>query len=68
MNSLVLFLFFLYNVKVLKRGKSMEFINIIKEKAKGCLKTIVLPEANDVRVLKATEIICKEKIANMAGK
>lgn len=43
----------------------MGFIDIIKEKAKGCLKTIVLPEANDVRVLKATEIICKEKIANI---
>ena len=43
----------------------MNFIEKIKEKAKENLKTIVLPESNDRRVIEAAEIILKEKIANI---
>lgn len=43
----------------------MNFIEKIKEKASNDIKTIVLPEAEDVRVLKAAEIINKEKFANV---
>ena len=43
----------------------MNFIEIIKEKASKDIKTIVLPEATDIRVLKATEIINKEKFAKV---
>ena len=35
----------------------MNFIERIKEKAKTDIKTIVLPEANDLRILKATEML-----------
>ena len=41
----------------------MNFIETIKEKAKKDLKTIVLPEAEDIRTLKAVEIINKERFA-----
>ena len=43
----------------------MAFINQIKERAKKELKTIILPEATDIRVLKATQIIRNEKYANV---
>ena len=43
----------------------MNFIEIIKEKASKDIKTIVLQEATDIRVLKATEIINKEKFAKV---
>ena len=43
----------------------MEFINIIKERAKKDLKSIVLPETEDVRILQATEKILKEGFANV---
>ena len=43
----------------------MNFIEKIKEKASKEVKTIVLPEATDIRVLKATEIINKEKFAKV---
>ena len=43
----------------------MNFIESIKEKAKKELKTIVLPEAEDLRTLKAVEIINKEKFAKV---
>ncbi len=43
----------------------MNFINGIKEKASNDVKTIVLPEATDVRVLRAAEIINKEKFAKV---
>ena len=43
----------------------MSFIEGIKEKAKKDLKTIVLPEAEDIRTLRATEIINKEKFAKV---
>lgn len=43
----------------------MTFIETIKERAKQDIKTIVLPEAEDIRTLKATEIALKEKYANI---
>lgn len=43
----------------------MNFIETIKEKAKKDIKTIVLPEAEDIRTLKAVEIINKEKFAKV---
>ena len=38
----------------------MSFIDQIKDRARRELKTIVLPESEDIRVLQATEIINKE--------
>ena len=38
----------------------MSFINDIKQRAKQDIKTIILPESNDLRVIKATEQILKE--------
>ncbi len=43
----------------------MSFIDEMKEKAKSNIKTIVLPEANDIRTLKATETALKEKYAKI---
>ena len=43
----------------------MEFIDKVKAKAKANLKSIVLPESEDVRVLQATEKILKEGFANV---
>ena len=43
----------------------MNFIETIKSRAKQQLKTIVLPEATDIRTLKATEIVLKEKYADI---
>ena len=43
----------------------MNFIENIKERARQEIKTIVLPEAEDIRTLKATEIALKEKYANI---
>ena len=43
----------------------MTFIENIKEKAKKDIKTIILPEAEDIRVLKATEQIIKEGFAKV---
>lgn len=43
----------------------MSFIETIKQRAKQNIKTIVLPEAEDIRTLKATEIVLKEKYANI---
>ena len=43
----------------------MNFIEKIKERARNDLKTIVLPEATDVRILKAAEIINKEGFAKV---
>ncbi len=43
----------------------MSFIDEIKQRAKQQIKTIVLPEAEDVRILKATEIVLNEKYANI---
>ena len=43
----------------------MAFIDEIKERAKKEIKTIILPEAEDIRVLKATEKVLTEKYANI---
>lgn len=43
----------------------MELLNQIKEKARTRNKTIVLPESHDERVLKAAEILTKEKICKV---
>ena len=43
----------------------MNFIDKIKEKASNDVKTIILPEATDIRVLRAAEIINKEKFAKV---
>ena len=43
----------------------MSFISEIKSKAKSDIKTIVLPEANDIRVLEATQKILNEGFANV---
>ena len=41
----------------------MSFIEQIKKRAKKELKTIVLPEATDIRILEATQIVKNEKYA-----
>ncbi|MFR6022034.1 MAG: phosphate acetyltransferase [Clostridia bacterium] len=43
----------------------MNFIENIKNRAKQEIKTIVLPESEDIRTLKATQIALKEKYANI---
>ena len=43
----------------------MSFIENIKEKAKQQIKTIVLPEGNDIRTLKAAATVLAEKYANL---
>lgn len=43
----------------------MAFIDNIKERAKKEIKTIVLPEATDIRTLKATDTILKEEFCKI---
>ena len=43
----------------------MNIIDRIKDKARKNIKTIVLPEANDIRTLKAARIISDEKFAKV---
>lgn len=43
----------------------MNFIDSIVNKAKKDIKNIVLPEATDIRILKAASKVVKEKIANI---
>ena len=43
----------------------MSFIDNIKERAKQDIKTIVLPESNDLRVVKAAEQVLKEGFADI---
>lgn len=43
----------------------MSFIEEIKNKARKSIKTIVLPEASDIRVLEAASIVLKEGFANI---
>lgn len=43
----------------------MNFIERIKEQAAKDIKTIILPESEDLRILNATEIILREKFANI---
>ena len=42
----------------------MSFIDEIKQRAKSQIKTIILPEAEDLRTLEATDKICKEENVN----
>ena len=43
----------------------MKFIDKIKEQERKNIKTIILPETEDIRVLKGAEIVLKEKTANI---
>ena len=43
----------------------MGFIDVIKEKAKADVKTIVLPETEDARTYEAAEAILKEGTARL---
>ena len=43
----------------------MTFIENIKKRAKENIKTIVLPEAEDIRILEATQRVLKEQYANI---
>lgn len=43
----------------------MSFIEEVKQRAKQEIKTIVLPEAKDIRILQATEQVLKEQYANI---
>ena len=43
----------------------MSFIDTIKERAKQDLKTIVLPESEDIRTYKAAEQVLKEGFAKV---
>lgn len=43
----------------------MSFINEIKKRARKEIKTILLPESTDIRILKATEIVKKEQYAKI---
>lgn len=43
----------------------MDFVHDIWNKAKRLNKTIVLPEADDIRILKATELILKSRLAKI---
>jgi len=43
----------------------VSFIDDIKQKAKAEKKTIVLPESTDIRTLEATEMVLKEKYADI---
>lgn len=43
----------------------MSFIETLKQRARQEIKTIVLPEAEDIRTLKGAEIAIKEKYANI---
>ena len=39
----------------------MSFIDDVKQRAKKDIKTIILPEAEDIRILQATEKVLKEE-------
>ena len=43
----------------------MGFIDVIKERARKNRKTIVLPETEDVRTIKAAAKILKQEIADL---
>ena len=43
----------------------MKLIEEVKERARKSIKTIILPEAEDIRILEATQTILKEKFANI---
>ena len=43
----------------------MNFIDSIKQRARQNIKTIVLPEASDLRIIKAAATAIQEKYANI---
>ena len=43
----------------------MAFIDKMKEVAKKDIKTIVLPETEDLRILEATQMVIEEGFANI---
>ena len=43
----------------------MSFLENVKQRAKKQIKTIVLPEAEDIRILQATQQVLKEQYANI---
>ena len=43
----------------------MKFIETIKQRAKENIKTIILPEAEDKRILEAASKVVKEGFANI---
>lgn len=43
----------------------MNFIETVKQRARAQITTIVLPEAEDVRTLEATQVALKEKYAKI---
>lgn len=43
----------------------MNLVDLIKEKAKQVTKTIVLPEGEEERIIRAAAIVIKEKLANV---
>jgi len=49
----------------MKEGLYMNFLEQIAERAKSDLKTIVLPESNDMRTLKAAAMVLEKGIANI---
>ena len=50
---------------MIERRNKMDFINTIKERARKDIKKIVLPEASDVRILRAAEIALSEAYAEV---
>ena len=50
---------------LLRKESKMEFIEQIKQRAKQNIKTIILPEATDIRTLEATSIVQKEGYAKI---
>lgn len=51
--------------KFLERGKTMGFLEQVIERAKSQVKSIVLPESTDERVIKAASMIQKRGVANV---
>ena len=43
----------------------MSFIETVKQRAKKNIKTIVLPEGNDIRTIQAVDKVLKEKFADV---
>jgi phosphate acetyltransferase len=52
-------------MQIKNRRKEMSFIDEIKNRAKQEIKTIVLPEATDIRVLTACDTVLKEEFAKI---
>ena len=52
-------------IVVFKGGKKMSFIENIKQRAKQDIKTIILPEAEDKRVLEAASKVIAQEFAKV---